>query len=104
MRAPEHIPAQEVQAGGVRTGHLLPTTTVQTEWEKTLDRIREIAAIVDCTPHVNHGRYAMVRVKSDGLNVEGIEQVLFQNLLLAPATRTEHEGEVYWICEWQWRW
>src|SRR5690349_5925941 len=105
MRVPEHTLEQEEQASGVDTTHQLPTMMVQTEWDRTLDRIREIAPVVDYTPHVNYGRHAMVRLKkSEGLSVEAIERALFQNLLLAPCTRTEHEGEVYWISEWLWRW
>lgn len=83
----------------------VPFSVVQAEWDQTIRRVMEMAEVIDRSVEVSDRAHAHFRVKrTEQTNVEGIERVLFQNLLLAPRVRTMHPDRIEFGCEWLWKW
>ncbi|HRD54451.1 MAG TPA: hypothetical protein PKY96_17565 [Flavobacteriales bacterium] len=79
--------------------------TVQREWACTLGRLRELCEVLEAPEHVSRSGYARLFIKRhDGLELEAIERILFDNLLLAMYTRTEDDHKIYFGGEWLWHW
>ena len=82
----------------------LPTATVQGEWDQTLLRLREVCEIVEAPKGVSAVHYAYLTIKKID-DVAAVERILFDNLLLAIYTRTEHlNGTIFFSGQWLWRW
>ncbi len=84
---------------------LLPLAVVQAEWDQTLRRLRAVATVLSATERVQPHHYASVSIAhAEGLNVEEVERIVFDNLLLAPLSRTVHDGRLHLGGEWLWCW
>lgn len=78
---------------------------VQKEWEHTLERLSEVCEVMEASPVIT--RIGFVRLfirRTEGMDIEAIERILFDNLLLAIWNRTEDEHKVYFGGEWLWHW
>lgn len=83
----------------------LPTATVQAEWDQTLRRLREMCEVIDASAMVNEHEVAHITVRlTDQTNVEGIERIMFQNLLFMPWSRTNHGDKIIFGGQWLWHW
>lgn len=83
----------------------LPYDTVQREWQCTLHRLRELCEVLEAPEQVSRSGYARLFIaRHEGLELEAVERILFDNLLLAIQTRTEDNHKFYFGGEWLWRW
>ncbi|MFZ1691583.1 MAG: hypothetical protein WAT74_00175 [Flavobacteriales bacterium] len=79
--------------------------TVQREWQCTLERLREVCEVLEASEHVSRSGYARLFIRRhEGLELEAVERILFDNLLLAIHTRTEDNHKLYFGGEWLWQW
>lgn len=98
--APVHpVPEPTIHRSGV------DDRIVQGEWDQTIARLKEFADVTSHALEVSRKNYAHLTVaRTPTTNIEGIERVLFQNLLLAPRVRTMRETTIEFGCDWLWRW
>ncbi len=96
-----------IPSGGPLKGTIpfLPASVIQGEWDQTLARIREVAVITEANEFVDALQWAYVTIKrKEGIDVDAIERMLFDNLLLAPRSKTLHPNTIVFVCDWLWRW
>ncbi len=84
----------------------LPPHKVQAEWDQTIRRLYDACEVVEYGAHVSALQYAHVSIrKTEALDLELVDRILFENLLLAMYLRTEHlDGRIFYSGEWLWRW
>jgi hypothetical protein len=86
-------------------GRPLPDEIVQREWDCTLRRLRTVCPVLEASEAVSRTGYARLLLpREPQFDLEAAERILFDNLLLAPHTRTEDGNTVYFGGEWLWRW
>lgn len=84
----------------------LPPGVVQAEWDNTLRRLRALCTVLEFSPEVSALQRAYVRVQhAEDLDLEAVDRILFENLLLAPWSRTlTKSGTMHYGGEWLWTW
>ena len=103
--APAEAPAPTVADEQERDTARLPGSVVQREWDQTLTRIRELCEVQDSTTRVSERQYAHLLInKTEGLDIEQVEAILFENLLFSPWARVEHARSYILSGEWLWKW
>lgn len=93
------------EEGQITSVEMLPPHVVQGEWDQTVRRVKEVAEVMDYSVHTSGLHYMrLVLKRTKDLNIEGIERILFQNLLLVPKERVMRTGSVEFFGDWLWRW
>ena len=116
MRTPDNTEVHEPTAEGAeapltvaeeqeRDTSRVPLGVVQREWDLTLRRIGEVCEVNDLTTQVSERQYAHLLIrKTDDLDIEQVENILFENLLFSPWARVEHTGSFILSGAWLWKW
>lgn len=94
------------QASAAPERSLLPVATIQAEWDNTLARLRELGELVEQNALVHPLQFAYVSVRHhEGLDLDAIDRILFDNLLPAVWSRTHtQKGTLHYGGEWLWNW
>lgn len=83
----------------------LQAGTIQREWDHTLHRLRALGEVVAHSAYVDARRTAYVDLRiAPALDIAAVEQVVFENLLLAPLHRRQRDGLYTITAEWLWHW
>lgn len=83
----------------------LQAGTIQREWEHTLHRLQVLGQVVAHSDYVDARRTAYVDLRiTPELDIAAAEQVVFENLLLAPLHRRQRDGLYTITAEWLWHW
>ncbi len=105
IEAPAEAPAPTLADEQERDTTRVPGSVVQREWDQTLKRISELCEVQDGTTQVSERQYAHLLInKTEGLDIEQVEAILFENLLFSPWARVEHARSFILSGEWLWKW